>query len=165
VVSADWERLGLRPNQPAYVWIEDVLDPVVLNEGKTFVSHRSFSVVPAESRFQISLFLKPRQLTLITLSKTQAFVYSVNGYQTQLRLSETMGVSIKGSLDKKDEKVELIVGAEKPCQVMVYWPKEWTKPSQVKVNKSLVKFQEIKENGECFLLISLTQGEHHLFLL
>ena len=162
IVSADRDNLNMDPDRFTYTWLMKVKDasaikevtPIVIDSVKLFINKK------LNSRIAYRLNLKPEELNILMITQVPGFVYSVNGQRTQILLPSTLGVDIKGQIESRQNKINLIVNSEKEsCEILVIYPfaknrfKLYVDGKEIGVIKQYVAKQ-------VFLKVLLSKGRH-----
>lgn len=104
-----------------------------------------------------------RNLThIVTVTPVPAWLYNVEGYSTQVRLTDTMGVRIAGAMEPG--RIKLRVVAEKGCELLIYRPAEW-KSLVVKMDDTSVPFREVEEAGQRFIVTPVALLGPHIIIV
>lgn len=163
-VSGDTTKLGFHPGRPVFVWTLELVDRDRLTpETRTVVDVQSFAIVDEpDKRVGVETTLKRNLTKILTLSQSPGFVYSVDGFKSQMRLSDARGVKTSGSFNADDKTVELSVrSVREECQVMVLYPSGWGTPV-VALDGRPSGFTEVEECGQRFLLVEVPRGERRV---
>ncbi|MDD2706863.1 MAG: hypothetical protein PHV34_02545 [Verrucomicrobiae bacterium] len=160
-LSADAAKLGLEKNKETYLWVGEmfhpwqftkanVVDPAWRNTrimDNRFIGKR---VLSAE-RIECEIPVRPELLSVMVMSHTPAWIYSVNGLVSQLFMSNTLDAGLEGQLDYQTKSLRLRVNSRKEkAEIMAYFPAEWGEGEIVSENKQIV-FKINNEFGlRCF---------------
>ena len=112
--------------------------------------------------------VEPNLTRMVVASQVPGFIYSVEGQQTQLLIPRTLGCRIEGKLNERKKINRLYVYADKPLQIIAWWPQAWGHHKIEIVSNSGKKVLVGKQAGEItygneqFLIISLPKGNSEL---
>jgi len=180
MLSADMDRMDMSPENRTFTWIYkrrddmkvDRLDgPDKPNWDRLFVkvSCQSKKGSVLDGRLGIKMReVEPNLTRMVVASQVPGFIYSVEGQQTQLLIPRTLGCRIEGELNERKKTNRLHVFADKPLQIIAWWPQAWGDHKIEIVSSSgkmvLVGKQagEITYGNEQFLIISLPKGQTEL---
>jgi hypothetical protein len=162
-VSADWKKLGLEPNRPAYLWTFKLLaPPQVERPDQPAVVPLQFQTVAARSgRLEVEAPVEAQGLTLLAVSQTPAFFLSLGRDRSQFRLSSTGRARVSESV-RRGQRMLVVDTGGKPAELLVY--ARPAKGRAVTVDGRRVPAQVAQEAGAEFLRFPVPAGTHRIVL-
>jgi hypothetical protein len=164
-VSVDVEPMGLSRDEPVFIW-QHQARPVLIagsqypdDKRDRLHSKVTFEVVASPSgRLTLPLADMPvDRIRLVSLTQSPAFIYSVDGIRTQSFLSEALGCTIRGRLHPERKAVAIMTRADRPFELIAYWPEEWGKAQVYDVDRPYPS-EILAIDGKPFLLIKGDTG-------
>jgi hypothetical protein len=134
-------------------------DPLARSSEEPAVKPLSLEVVERiPERLRVPVYGERNLAQIVTVSPVPAWVLAVEGYRTQIRLTETMGVRIAGGMEAR--QINLRVTAPKRCEILVYCPANW-KNAVVRMDRLSVPVQEMQEAGQRFMVVPVALTGPH----
>jgi len=135
-LSASRERLGLVPGQRTFVWLFNVRsrDTIVRQPDPPpdgwdvlcpQITCRSFVQDQAETLNVDMGEMPPLLVRLAAVTQVPGALVSACGQHTQFVLPHNLGCTVDGSVEEAKRTVRLEVNADKPCEVIAWWPGQW----------------------------------------
>lgn len=180
-LSASREALGLEPGQRTFVWVFKVrpLDTIVRQPDPPppgwdvlcpEITCQSF-LQQGQERIEVDLGEMPLLLVrLAAVTQVPGALVSAYGQDTQFVLPHNLDCTVEGSVDEENRTVRLEVIADKPCEIIAWWPPPWggarveiTGP-QPQTLASVPAESYVTYGQERFVRLSLPAGESSVLL-
>ena len=130
------------------------------------VTCQNETISEPNGRFRVEMpSMEPNMTQVVSVSQVPGFIYSVEGQRTQFLIPETLGCRIEGQLKEREKSNSLHVYADKPLEIIAWWPQEWGKAKVEIVGKGALqeeKIAKISYGNEQFLKLSLLKGQTEL---
>ncbi len=135
-LTARRDRLALEPGKRTFVWVFNVRprsslvrqpDPPPANWDRLCLEITCKSALQDQAeRISVDLGSVPSQLVrLAAVTQVPGFLVSAHGQDTQFLLPHNLGCTIDGATDEVAKTVRLAVKADKPCEILAWWPPAW----------------------------------------
>jgi len=167
----DLTQTGLDPDQPVFCWQHQ--SRAALPAGQAYPSaqaDRYFTqrtltrITAADSRLNLSLKdVPPERVRACSLGQVPAWIVAADGIPTQLRLADTLGCKVQGSVNAAQRQIELSVNASRPIDLAAWWNAGWG-PARVLVDGLAIPARIDRTAGETLLIFPLPKGEHTVVL-
>jgi len=175
-LSARREALGLVPGKRTFIWnfvvrsLETVIhqpEPPPPDWDRLCPEITcSSSVQDHADRLSVELGAVPPLLVrLASVTQVPGALVSASGQETQLILPQNLDCRIDGSVDETNRTVHLKIGADKPCEVIAWWPRQWNRAATRITGPEVRKLSPVPAGSyvtygqERFVRLSLPAGE------
>jgi hypothetical protein len=174
-LTARRDRLGLQPGKRTFIWNFNVRpltsivrqpDPPPANWDRLCLEIACHSAIQDQAeRISVDLGNLPPQLVrLAAVTQVPGFLVSAYGQDTQFLLPHNLDCTVDGTADEAARTVRLTVKADKPCEVLAWWPQVWGKAAVALTGAEPKTYevpaeQMVTYGAERFVRISLTAGE------
>ena len=97
------------------------------------------------------------------VTQTPGAIVSAYGQDTQFILPANLNCAVTGSIDEANRQVRLAVHADKPVDVVAWWPKAWG-AAKVVVAGNETAGTPIRFDTEDFVRFSLEKGDRDVIV-
>ncbi len=135
-LTARRDRLGLQPGKRTFVWnfnarpLSSIVrqpDPPPANWDRLCLEISCHSAIQDQAeRVSVDLGNLPPQLVrLAAVTQVPGFLVSAHGQDTQFLLPHNLDCTVDGTADETAKTVRLTVKADKPVEILAWWPPAW----------------------------------------
>jgi len=175
-LSARGKALGLVPGKRTFIWNFKVrsLKTIIRQPAPppsgwdrlcSQITCNSF-VQDKGDRLSVELgTLSPLLVRLASVTQVPGALVSAYGQKTQFILPHNLDCSVDGSADEAKRTVNLKVSADKPCEVIAWWPRQWNMAATRITGPEVRKLSPVPAGSyvtygqERFVRLSLPAGE------
>ncbi len=153
-IEASAADLKLDKSKPVYIWVSLLKDPKTLTKEneRVIISERFEVIKNVGDKLKIKLDIRSKQMKIITISQVPAFVCKSSNYYMQFRLTDGMGIHLRGS-------GQIEVQADTSGGVGLIWP-NGKRIASIFVDSRNVPFKKITECNHQFVTVDIPAGKH-----